>query len=807
MAQNPTTPANRPDAHVAPNTQYNLLGETITFAGALLWPAFLHPPDGMPANQDGTIAAVQNHWHVTPGRLNAYPTAPAWAAAEALTAAGYHYDKRYVGAPLANVDVDLFDARVGIDFDDYAKLKDLYEQGQGDESARQRTLAQRVGMTRTDASGRFAFRGLRAGDYLLVMRGRVAIVENKNPGGEVSPAAENKHNGVETAALSSARGAHPLSAKIRIDAQGAATIFIKRDGAEVAYPIQRLLDPGKTQADVRIDTPYRFYALPLVVRSNTAQRDACKAQLAHAFNVEEARAETAIDAVAMLDLGALATFPTAEQPPAAVMPEGTIEEVMKRTLFIAGEGQNPRTMAWDHVYWCFLAQADVVKNRGRFAPVDNAGVFAGEHLYGAATKTKDSYGRYALRFIDGAVLTGRDIRELKIRLCLWGSATNFVDLRNDQLNAAVRDALLRFKRDRELFRRRVNGARNAVDDPASVVTSIVDRETYEALDTATPSVTLASVAERRDPRMMGTALLTEEGYDRILFYAVEIARRRIVRSNAVNVHSSFRTVAGNRRVYLQPGHELHWRLASNAPSQVMEHGGFTTTIQGTRGRDGSTHTAGQRATNADVIWDAPRGTYYGERGAEWAADYSKHTTGRAIDYDYTRGSDGQIQWDNNAMVLFGASRPAHVAGRLWLEPAAGGGGAGTSGWIHLDTGDLPNNIPEYVLTEEDAAGPRWNSAIIVRGRVTRNGSARLGARVQLMRAGAVVATTYADARGDYSVRFAGPSTDVYTVQASFVPGYPYQATPANPPARVSSAVTPVAITWAGAENTVNLAIV
>src|SRR5262245_45898555 len=123
----PQEPAAQPAAHVAPNTPVNVLGASITFAGALLWPAFQIADDATPADQRGTTREIQNHWHVTPGRLNAFPAAPAWAAAEVLTAAAYPYDKRSPGLPLPGVDVDLFGANAGIDFDDYEKIRTLYE--------------------------------------------------------------------------------------------------------------------------------------------------------------------------------------------------------------------------------------------------------------------------------------------------------------------------------------------------------------------------------------------------------------------------------------------------------------------------------------------------------------------------------------------------------------------------------------------------------------------------------------------------------------------------------------------------------
>jgi hypothetical protein len=826
MAASPP-PIAHAEAHVAPNTQHNALRPSLTFTGALLWPAFLAPDEDTPTNHKARSGTLLNHWHYTPGKLNAPPAAPSWTVKEVFKEAEYAYDKRFPGVPLPRIDVDLFTMDVESDLGDYAKFSGFYDELaevraplSGDRSTRPDRLQHQkffdalVASVTADDGGRFAFNGLRAGEYLLFLRGRLSFVEINNPGGEVAPPPTHQHNGVETAALIAAQGAHRLFVKIKIDANGAVQLLARKGGADTPFNTDRLLDPRQKIADMTAETPFRFYVLPLAVKSNAVQWTACAEELGHAFNVTSERARATMDDSAILDIAALRSFPCADRYTRtdAIPGDDALDDLLKRTLLLGGSAADQRTMAFDHVYWCFRAVNDTTKKRGRFVPLDTAGFFSGvAPLYRVDDTTKDSYGRVALRFLDPA-LDGWDVRELKTRLILWGDKKLFIDMRDNFFDASVRDALIRWKCDQEVFRLRVDKA-NGINDAESIITTILDADTYRKLDEMQPSVHLEDVASRAENPDFAAGLLSEKGYERLLLYAAEHALRRLAPKRFIHLHSCIRTLAHNRYVYLGGDHELNWFLASSALAQPASYAGFDTRIKGEKGRDHSNHSAGAPATHATVRYELPRGTYRGETGAEMAADYSRHTTGQAIDFDLDRHGnatqkEAAVQWDTNAMLLFGAHRgPSHKDGRLWLEPHKDAGHpTWTTTWIHLDTSDLPNALADFVLTDRDALGPRWDASVIVSGTVTQGGSGRLGARVDLVRGGAVVATTYADREGKYSLRLReGAAGAYYQVQARFDPPYPFQpALPAPPVGAPPAAPVPIEVTdltvaWPGDE--------
>lgn len=1017
-----TTPSDsavaHPEAHVATGVPVNVLRRSISLAGVLLWPCWRDPARGTASARVGTTGPIENHWRYTPGQLNAPPQAPAWAQGETITPGEYDYDRQYAGMPLSGVDVDLFHADAGVDFDDHALLARFYAVGAYLRDARVKRLKIRftkvdviddgdqvgagelvfegsidgrsVGKTpvlegnsgqrglalvwpgpqsgvievdvttrrgpialalscveldplstealgrvaaeiqppwtkvkasgsaatanfvahweiepvlmteeekaasppdasssagattterlaeafiatrRTAVDGRFEFRGLRAGEYVLHARSRLTFVETLCPGGEVGPTPAHQHNGVRTAALGAAKGRHSVHLKLKVDASGGVQRVTTRAGAESASSLDRLLAEGQTLGDIREGTPYRIYALPLVVATNKPQWDACADELRHAFEladglprvvaairaqrdailaeshgrraprgprrwiaaqgdddrellaqIEQARVameasvRAAMETTAILDVSALQTWDLAGGDAATVIADGAaVDAVLQRTLLVGGRSEDQRTTAYDHVYWRFAARDAAERTRGRFVPLDVEGFFGGaNHLYDRAAKTKDTYGRFALRFVRDH-LSGRDIRELKTRLVLWGSRNNFVDMSDDVFNVAVREALLRFKWDREVFRRRVNAADGSPDASKCVVTTIVDGDTYAALDLATPPLTLSDVVDTNDPGFPNTPLLNAEGYCRLVFYAAEIARRRIDRVKTIRVHSSFRTLAHNRREYLQ-SHDLRWRLKHDAPASTFNYGPFTTVVGGVLGADGTHHNAQAAVTSAAMIYDeqvAPRGTYVnGVQTAtfvpqdHWAPDYSKHTRGSALDFCLAAppavhaASVAQVQWDTNAIRLFGAVRGGSPDEHLWLEPPSSASfPGGTTDWIHLDTGALPKERLEFVLADADILGPRWHSNLIVRGRVTRGGAPRLGARVELLDGATPKATTYTNEAGEYSLRVEGGAVrGGYTVRATFQMPYAFQ--PPQPQAAAVTTEIPITFAHAGDE--------
>jgi hypothetical protein len=600
--------------------------------------------------------------------------------------------------------------------------------------------------------------------------------------------------------------------------------------SESPLPTERLLEPGQTADNTTATTPYRFYALPLVVASNAGQWSACTEQIRRAFGVTAEQAGAAMRATPVLDLNALYRWQCAGAlgggaTAAVITQDAPTDELLKRTLLVSGAAANQAlSMAYDHAFWHFASGTATAKTRAPAVPLGVAGFFSGaNHLYGRATKTKDTYGRFALRFVEPTDLDGRDIRELKIRLILWGNHDNFINIAHDRFNQALREALLRFKRDRDLFRARVNLSNGNPDELRCVIVTILDKETYEALDAAIPSLGIEDLPTTDDPIHPGINLLPPDGYSRIVFYAAEIARRRIAPTQTLREHSSYRTLDYNRRVYLN-NTNIRWRLASDAPAQTIEHGGFTTTISGVTGLDGSNHAAGATVTKTPqtIRYGEPRGTYRSnaaQGGDHWAPDYSMHTTGRALDFCLDRSHDQshgvaagspspQVQRDTDALTLFGASRSTHVDNRLWLEPAYPGVSWGTKTWIHLDTGDIPIGSEEFVLTTADIHGPRWDATLIVRGRVTRGGQARLGAHVELMDGDTPVAETYANRHGDYSLRvreLPARATD-YAVRATFAVQYIYQPPPATPVPDVTSEPVAVAFTYPGEEVTADITL-
>src|SRR5579859_1902528 len=497
-------PAAQPEAHVAPNAPKNTLRPAVTLHGVLLWPALRAPTAETPKDARGLTGTLPDHWHYRPGKLDHASSTPTWKSpGESFTPARYAYDRRYAGDPLPRLDVDLFTADAEADLGDHGKVEAFYRDlaacppgDPGEKVRKTKLFSARLASTVTDAAGRFSFGGLRAGEYLLFLRGRLSFVEIEAAGGVVASPRAAQHNGVKTAALS-AWGHRPF-VKVVIGANGSIQLRGRnRQGGDAPFATDRLLDQGKTIADVDDRTPYRFYALPLLVKSNTDRVSACVRELAHAFDATEDHARKAMDATAILDLSALERWECAATHPKADAILGNpdaVDALLKRTLLLGGADADQRSMAYDHAYWAFLSAEDTGKKRGRFVPLGAAGFFSGKSLYGHANKSKDSYGRFALRYVDPP-LQGRDVRELKTRIVLWGSDDGFVDMHNDRFDAAVRDALVRWKRDQELYRLRV-GAPGAIDDAASVIPAMVAAETFERLEAVQPSVHLGDVASK-----------------------------------------------------------------------------------------------------------------------------------------------------------------------------------------------------------------------------------------------------------------------------------------------------------------------
>jgi hypothetical protein len=834
MSEAQAAPMQQQVAMIAPGVDNVLAAAPPRLTFVLLWPSFRNPVEGQAQDQIGDTGVVTHHYHYRRGVLNVSTTPVNWTTPEQITPASYTYDRSYAGMPLPNVDVDLFRADGTIDFADYtAVMRPFYTVAPADQdpssppeedtgavpcSGSNDALASAYLLSAvTDAEGCFSFSNLAPGDYVIHLRGRLSFVANASPG----------------ATLAQRRGHHWVCLKLHVTDEGDVELFAiaSENGTVTETPLsaERLLEPGQSSTDSTADTPYRLYALPLVLVGNTAQWDACVEVLRRAFTVTAAQARTAMETTPVLDLAALlrwecATWRDGTPPPAVIAEGATMKALLTRTLVVGRAGQTDvRTMAYDHAMFHFANARATSKTLALRLPLGDAGFFSAEnHLYRLATKTKGSYGRYALRFVEPN-LDGRDIRELKIRLILWGTNQRWVDVRNDGFDQALREALLRFKRDRELFRVRVNLANGTPDPARCVIVTVVDDETYRALDEVVPSFTLDDVADDDGiPPTQGAAaneaqgtplLLTEEGYSRVLFYAAQIALRRICPDRAISVHSSFRTLAHNRHVYLnkfdQQGiRKLRWRLASTAPEAQFEHAGFVTTVGGVMGNDGTNHVANAAATPNSVRYHEPRGTYVsGVAGDNWAPDYSRHTTGRAIDFCFNRGhpqhdqQQAQIQRDTNAIVLLGASRNNHVAGRIWLEPGNPPVSWGTTTWIHMDSGDLPMDREEFVLTEHDVQGPRWDATLIVSGRVTRGENARLGARVALLDQGEEIAHTYADRNGDYLlwVRDREARAAGYSIQARFEVQYAYQPPVEDPPASVECEAVALPVAHPGEE--------
>ena len=789
----------------------------------ILWPAFRPPPAQSLVPRAGVTGAIQNHWHYRPGVLHVDAEPVHWSPQEQFTAATYPYDGYYGGLLLPNVDVDLFRPSASVDFNDYPTLRRLYSSAPPvDPSA---VVAPRilplksqpgtpseslVGSSTTDSKGRVSFSGVAAGDYVLYLRGRLSFIENASQGGPASSAAD-RHNAVAVGAIADLKGRPAQALKIVVDAQRNVTAFLLTTDAQgkkstTPIAIARYLEPDDSPPSVSPSSPYGLYVLPLVSASNPEQWRSAVQSAASAFAVTEKQAQAALSQTPALDLAALHGWECGPMP--LIRQEAAVEGLLKSTLLVSGTPPFT-TVAYDHAVWSFRPASTTGKTRASWLPLGETGFYSGQNaLYALSEKAKDSYGRFSLRRLDPP-LEGRDVRELKTRLVLWGSKAQFVDLRDDRFEQALSEALVRFKHNEELFRLRVDDANGSPDPAKSVITAIVDAETYRMLDDDVPSCALAEVADKQDDASISHApLLTEQGYCRLILFAADHALARIAPQSSINIHSSFRTLAHNRRVYLHAPNHLYWRLATNAgPTAVPHHPSWPQpTMEGVEGADGSTHHAGDPVTSATLLPDEPRGTYYGQSAAVFAPDYSQHTTGKAFDFDLGRTGtaqqkEAQTQRDTNAIILFGASRGGHKPGRLWLEQAkTPNNSTGTTNWIHLDNGDLPGDRDEFALTDEEVRGPRWDASLIVAGTVTMGGSPRLGAKLELLDGVGVVATAYADRLGRYSLRARGvaPDAGAFSVRASFTPNYPYQR-PVPDASEVVADPVPVAFSLAGGE--------
>ncbi len=486
------TDANRTEPLVVADIQ--LVGRSLT--GTVRWPSWTEPAPLQPAAERGSLTDVANHFAYTP------------PPAEAFVPAVYPYDRTHRGVAFGGAELIVIrDPGAALEEQDWVGFRMA-----ADEAATTLAVASSTASVAAATRGAFLFdSSLAPGDYLLGPKVGYRILRDVDGDGLRSFSADD----ADVAAF----------VRLQITAAGAVTV----DG--------RAWDE-------------HLYVVPVVELSESGGLSVPDRVAANLQLPSRATLADLVDTGRLLDVSRLDGQYNAEEQ----------EALLRHTVVRQPDGR--RTMLFDHALTGFRDRAAVDATVLPWVPLTD------DLALDAHTRRRDDlssadFGRYPLRFLPAAAGApagmgrfaardvsreiGDDVREVKVRLLVWGSATEHVDPNEPTFDAVTERALIRFKHA-------CHGAVGTGDPaPAQLTyfgkpgaharrlyphwvegrtfTGVCDRQTFRALgrfvsDEPHPEFALERFripgAAADDPARFGRL-----GFDRILVYALESLRRRL----------------------------------------------------------------------------------------------------------------------------------------------------------------------------------------------------------------------------------------------------------------------------------------
>jgi len=577
--------------------------------------------------------------------------------------------------------------------------------------------------TRTRSSGQYSVRDLWYGEVMLAAEWPFQLCFPTTPDNRV-PAG---NDALPLHMILKIESRYELD---QLDDPARAGDGMRPDGVGFDY-----LDADKTALmEIRSETTFndepwdgRLHVLPLLDVANSKSLETAVDFLGTALDIQDrAFLERQLRTTRMIDAWPLMWHED--------FGEAKIRNWINRTLFEHSNGDVG--LAADQLLWGYRLAAGSGEPRPMlpWVPLDDAFLQQCHQQTHLANSSKQwLWSRYPLRRVEPTMERG-DVIELKTRLILWGNETDWVNITDETFDDALQHALVRYK----------HGAGLTFEQ--QTISAVVDRLTFEQLDRDIPEFGLADVDSQGDPNRRRQAIFPQHGFDRIVHFAIKNGLDRLHPARNVHITSGFRCLDHNRNVYLGLG-RLRWRLASRAPNGIP-------------GANGSAHAAGDLVTQRTVVWSADRGTYRGGRGDFWAPDYSNHIQGSGVDFRYAPSATRQTLVDWTALGTMGATN-AHTNNHIWREPMNIGRPANR---IHLDTGDIPVDNRQFVLTDDQRNGPAFSNTVTILGTITNAARTAQGyAIVQLSGGGLRQREFVADENGIYVVyglgaQFPGPYT-------------------------------------------------
>lgn len=492
--------ANRLEPLVVPTIQ--VTGLTLT--GTVRWPSWIEPPPAGPVLGRGQMNDVSNHFTYT-------PAAP--PVAEVFAQAVYEYDRTYQGMPFGGMDlVVIADPDPSLDLQDWPLFRLALDAAESSVA-----VASAAVTTAEVARGTFAFdNSLAAGDYLIGARfGYRLLLEVASPHvGAPQPMESNR--------FSSRADRVAAFSRLHVNAAGVASLDGRPwEGRLFMLPVVEPSESGSTNVPDRLEANLQL-----------ASRTVLSALLDSGRVVDMARLDGQFDA-------------------------GAQEALLKHTAVAQEDGRT--TFLFDHALSGYVDQTATERVRLPWVPLTDA-LLLDAHDRRRDEMTSADFGRYPLKFIpapgpglgqlrarNASREIGDDVREVKVRLLLWGSAAESVNPNGPVFDQITERAIVRFKQA-------CQGASTPADrTPAALsylggnsasarrlypnsqlgrsFTGICDLDTFKALGrfiSDTPHPELAFTAFRSPgPIAADAPEYGRRGIDRMLIYALESLRRRL----------------------------------------------------------------------------------------------------------------------------------------------------------------------------------------------------------------------------------------------------------------------------------------
>ena len=494
---------------VTPTDQHRrepLVAPAITVTGLSLTatvslPSWREPRTATPAADRGTLPVIANHFRYTaPAEAIPGPT-PVAAVAEAFAPATYDFDRGYAGLPLGGMELVMVkDVDPNLTPDDWAGLEIVL--GSAEEQMKVAVASRPMEPARR---GIVTFNHcLEPGNYLLAPRRGYRFVGRAADGRvDVAPSAVARF------------------LRITIAADGAIAV-------------------GGRPWDGRV------HLLPVVEPAEWASRGVIDTLADNLRITDRAVLSGLVDTGRIVDVARLAPMLDAEERDA----------VLQHIALRQPDGRT--TLLLDHGLLGFASREATDRAPLPWIPLTDS-LLTDAHAAIRDDATSADYARSPLKFITDAAADGRlrareksrevgdDIREVAIRLLLWGSATEWIDPNRPAFDARLERAVVRFKagldgkktpRDAKAAQLSYwagAGAKATALFPdhamSTSFTGICDLVTYRALDrfvSALPRAEFAFAAFGvAAPHDADNEQFGRKGVDRILVYALQTLGQRL----------------------------------------------------------------------------------------------------------------------------------------------------------------------------------------------------------------------------------------------------------------------------------------